>query len=175
MSINLFSSGQAENAHYLVGEWFDAYHSELYRYITRLTGDPETAHDLLQETFIRAMSALKRQEPPSIPLAWLYRIASNVTWTALKRANRWRWLPFNEEPATNSFEHNVVVAATVRQALARLKPQDAELLLLYEYVGLSCGDIAQLTGDEVGTVRVRLYRARERFRNVYQGEERHEV
>jgi RNA polymerase sigma factor (sigma-70 family) len=58
----------------------------------------------------------------------------------------------------------------VRQALARLKPRDAEALLLYEYAGLSCVEIAALNGDEPSTVRVRLHRARQQFRKWYEPE-----
>jgi len=105
--------------------------------------------------------------PPPNPAAWLYRIAANLAYDVLRRRRRLRWLPLSGTEHAPAFESNVALAESVRDCLARLRPNEAEALLLYEYVGLSCIEIAALSGEEATAVRMRLYRARTHFRKLY--------
>src|SRR5438105_978499 len=88
----------------LVAAWFEEYQAPLFRYLLRLVGDGEGAADLLQDTFLRALTALARQEPPRNPSAWLYRIATNLAYNVLRRRNRWRWLPLRGTEPAPAFE-----------------------------------------------------------------------
>jgi RNA polymerase sigma-70 factor, ECF subfamily len=154
----------------LVAHWFAEHQAPLFRYLARLLGDEERAADLLQDTFVRAFSALAAQAPPPNPAAWLYRIATNLAYDALRRRRRMRWLPLSGHERARSFEGDIATAQSVRDCLARLRPKDAETLLLYEYAGLTCVEIAALNGEEPPAVRMRVFRARERFRELYQKE-----
>ncbi len=160
------------NRYQLVSVWFEEYQAALFRYLLRLLNDQERAADLLQDTFMRALTALTTQAPPDNPSAWLYRIATNLAYDALRRRNRWRWFPLSEQESAPAFEGSVATAQCVRRCLARLKPREAEALLLYEYAGLSCVEIAALTGDDPPNVRVRIHRARQQFRKLYEKESR---
>lgn len=146
-------------------EWFNQYNLALFRYLVRLIGDEEQAADLLQETFARALVALHHHELPAYPYAWLCRIGGNLVIDLLRRKRRWRWLPF--QTVTPSHEHAVTTAQDVRDCLARLNRREAQLLVLVHCLGLSPREIADLLGDNVSTVRVRLHRARHRFRALY--------
>jgi RNA polymerase sigma-70 factor (ECF subfamily) len=146
-------------------EWFDAYNLALFRYLMRLIDDEEQAADLLQETFVRALVALQHQALPTHPYAWLCRIGANLVIDLLRRRRRWRWLPF--QASTPSHEHAVATAQDVRDCLGRLSRRESELLVMAHCVGLSPGDIAELLSENVSTVRVRLHRARHRFRDLY--------
>ena len=170
MALELATADDANAACHLIARWFADYQTPLFRYLTRLLDDEERAADLLQDTFARAFVALKPQSPPDNPNAWLYRIATNLAYDALRRQRRWRWLPLTNHHQTTSFESEVATAQSVRDCLARLRPREAEALLLYEYGGLTCVEIAALTGEEASAVRVRVSRARERFRQLYQKE-----
>lgn len=151
-----------------VSEWFTEYHTSLFRYLVRLLGDQEQAADIVQETFIRAMAALsKEDEPPRQPFAWLCRIGSNLAIDHLRRANRWRWLVKHWQSDTPSLEHDVATTDEVRRCLARLNSREAEVLVMTHYLGLSAAEISELTGDEVSAIRVRLHRARQHFRTLY--------
>jgi RNA polymerase sigma-70 factor (ECF subfamily) len=151
-----------------LGEWFEAYNHALFLYLVRLTGDEDLAADLLQETFARALGALERQEPPRHPYAWLCRIAGNLVIDHVRRQRPWRWLPF--PISTPPPDQQVTTAQTVRECLTRLKRWEAELLIMAHCVGLSPAEIAELLDDNVSTVRVRLHRARQRFRALYSKE-----
>ncbi len=142
----------------------------LFRHLIRLLGDQEQAADVLQETFIRALTALDTSAPPNNPLAWLSRIASNLAIDQLRRAKRWRWLVAHWHEPASSLECEVATTQAVRLCLARLKPKEAEVLVMTHYTGLSALEIAQLTGDEVSAIRVRLHRARQHFRSLYEKE-----
>lgn len=151
----------------LVAIWFEEYHTRLFHYLLRLLGDTESAADALQDTFLRALIALDKQEPPSNPSAWLYRIATNTAYSSLRRRNRFRWLPFHDSEQTSDFEGDLAQSQIVQRCLAKLRPADAEVLLLHEHVGLTSYEIAALTGEKATTIRVRLSRACKRFSEIY--------
>ncbi len=151
-----------------LAEWFDQYNLAIFRYLVRLVGDEEQAADLLQETFARAIVALRSQDLPNYPYAWLCRIGGNLVIDMLRRKRRWRWLPF--QTSTPSHEHAVATAQDVRDCLVQLNQREAELLVMAHCVGLTPNEIAELLSENVSTVRVRLHRARHRFRNLYNRE-----
>ena len=154
----------------LLALWFADYKAPLFRYLVRLVGDQERAADLLQETFLRAHAALARGPTPANPSSWLYRIATNLAYDALRRRRRLRWIPLQQEYQAPSFEGDVATAELVRRCLARLRPKEAEALLLHEYSGLTYAEIAALAGEEPAAVRVRVYRACKRFCEFYEEE-----
>lgn len=150
--------------HQRLTQWFNEYHPALFRSVFRMVGDPELAEDLVQDTFIRALKALEQQPLPTYPYAWLSRIATNLVIDHVRR-RPWRWLPFKLHAP--SPEHEVTTAHMVRQCLAHLAPAEAELLIMAHGTGLSTGEIAALLNENISTVRVRLHRARHRFRALY--------
>ncbi|NTW02319.1 MAG: RNA polymerase sigma factor [Oscillochloris sp.] len=162
--------GDAEPPGQLVAEWFACYHNGIYRYLTRLLGDGERAADVLQETFERALVTLKHHPPPENESAWLYRVATNLAYDTLRRQRRFRWLPLRGQERAPAFEDASDEAQTVRCCLAALRPHEAESLLLYAYVGLSCVEIGILLDATPATIRVRIHRARQRFRALYDRE-----
>jgi len=170
MVIDPASVAAAEPKQQLITQWFTDHHSMLFRYLIRLLGDQEQAADVLQETFVRALKALDPADPPDNSFAWLTRIASNLAIDHMRRVKRWRWLAANLAEPNYSLETSVATTQAVRLCLARLKPKEAEVLVMTHYTGLSALEIAQLTGDEVSAIRVRLHRARQHFRNLYEKE-----
>lgn len=170
MVVNAVPPLSATDQRQLVATWFEAYQAPLYRYLLRLVGDSDSAADLLQDTFIRALTALGKHDPPDNPSAWLYRVATNLAYNALRRRRRLRWLPFQGTEQAPAFEAGVADAQIVRQCLARLRPKEAESLLLHQYAGLTSAEIALLSGENASTIRVRLSRACARFSALYEKE-----
>lgn len=152
----------------LITDWFERYSNGLYRYLTRLIGDEERAADLLQETFERALVSVRHRTQPENESAWLYRVATNLAYDALRRRRRLRWLPLLDTHPTPAFEDASGEVQAVRDCLAALRPREAEALLLYEYVGLSCVEIGELLDELPTTIRVRIHRARQSFRTNYE-------
>jgi len=168
--VNVASSDAADDHRQLVAAWFEAYQTPLFRYLLRLIGDEQHAADLLQDTFLQALGALSRQAPPINPFAWLYRIATNIAYNALRRRKRWHWLALSGHERAPGFESAIATAQIVRRCLSRLRPSEAEALLLYEWAGLTCVEIAVLTGEQASAIRMRICRARARFCKYYERE-----
>ena len=152
-----------------LAEWFEHYHLALFRYLVRLIGDEEQASDMVQETFARALVALRTQAVPTYPYAWLCRIGGNLVIDMLRRKRRWRWLPF--QASTPSLDQAIATAHAVRDCLIRLNRREAEVLILAHCVGLSPSEIAAMLEENVSTVRVHLHRARQHFRDLYDKED----
>ncbi len=159
-------------------EIFRRYYARIYNYVYRLLGDADEAQDVTQESFLKAYRALSRSssqgDSPTNVLAWLYRIASNTSLDVLRRRQRIRWEPLEGLLAIlrgggRSPEEEVIYAdklAAVERVLAELPPRYRMMLLLREREGFSYREIAAITGDSLDTVKVTLYRARERAREI---------
>jgi len=142
-------------------ELVNRYHSPLYKFLCRYTGDPALADDLAQEMFTRLLTY--RGEPPTRFKSWAYTIASNLARDHFKSA-RYRYerpTDFNDdgEILLDDFnfapdEHSEVIAA-----LARLSPEHREVLILRFYHDLKLEEIAEVTSTPLGTVKSRLFHA----------------
>jgi RNA polymerase sigma-70 factor (ECF subfamily) len=158
----------------LVVVLFEQYHTAVFAYLVRLLDDREWAHDLTQETFLRLFRARNRLPKVENHRAWVYRIATNLAFNALKRHRRFAWLPWRGTDVahlsvpdpTEEFDRSL----TVERALAQLPPAYRAPLLLYSHYGFSVGEVAQALNISKGAVKTRLYRARKMFRQVYDGE-----
>jgi RNA polymerase sigma factor (sigma-70 family) len=151
---------------------FEAHFPRLYRYLDRLSGEPELASDLAQEAFVRLY---RRGALPDAPEAWLISVAMNLLRNVKSsRSRRARLLtvarsegvladpPPSPEQATVAEESR----QRVRAAIDRLPEREARLLLL-RAEGYSYRDMAvalQLNEASVGTL---LARARRAFRDCY--------
>jgi len=157
----------------LVGRLFEQYYQDLWAYLYRLVDDREWAADLVQEAYLRLFEARGRLQGVQNQRAWVYRIATNVAFDALKRRRRFTWLPWSKlSPAQRSQADGaeaVLEQTAIAAALGQLSPRDRAPLLLYSYYGFSTAEVAEALGLSQSAVKTRLYRARERFRKVYQG------
>ncbi len=157
---------------------FARYHGPIYRHILGLVGDPAQAEDLTQDTFLKAYKALPGVCEGAVG-AWLYRIATHTARDALRHRRCLTWLPFgpgDEERLPAPVGDLATCLATreaVRHALARLTPAQRACLLLRARDGLSIDEIAHALRLSTGTVKMTLYRAKERFRAAYTDPETH--
>jgi len=81
---------------------YDEYKTPIYNYVYHLVGDREQADDLTQDTFLKAFRALPKMDANLKLSAWLYRIATNTAYDALRRRKLIAWLPWQDldhEPA----------------------------------------------------------------------------
>lgn len=149
-------------------EIFERYQHRIVNYIYGLVHDRELANDLAQESFLKAYKALPRMDDELRLAPWLYRIAGNTAFSALRRRRLIRWLPLlNDGIMTGDMDREVAEAEAVHRALATLPPKYAAPLLLHSHEGLSCNEIAVILDISPGAVKTRLFRAREAFRVAY--------
>jgi RNA polymerase sigma-70 factor (ECF subfamily) len=143
----------------------------LLAYLARLVDDREAAEDLCQETFLKALRSWARHDPAASPVAWLYRIATNTAYDHMRRRRRAIVTPLLESDmlAGEVLGAKLDEGVGVRRALARLPARYRVPLLLHTCAGHSLQEIADALGCSHAAVKMRLVRARERFRQVYQG------
>jgi RNA polymerase sigma-70 factor (ECF subfamily) len=151
------------------------YQRRIARHVARYVKLASDVEDVVQETFIRAYRGLGAFRGQSTFYSWLYRIATNAALTHLQRAPREVLLGDDApEERTDAFEPGISdaeqpervlmakqIAQAVQQALAKLKPELAEALMLYEVENKPYAEIAEMLGIPIGTVRTRIFRARE--------------
>lgn len=151
----------------------DRYQAPLISFLYGMVGQREQAEDLAQDTLIKAYEAMERRhEGQQFTAGWLFRIARNTAIDAMRRKRLISWLPFGVEheqllPTRGDFAGQLADRELVRQALSQMPPRYRECLLLRTVVGMSNIDIAQALGLSARNVNTLLFRARERFRDIY--------
>jgi RNA polymerase sigma-70 factor (ECF subfamily) len=155
----------------MIEQLYHDHHRSLLRYLYRLVSDPETAEDLAQETFIKAMRAWSGLENADVARNWLYRIATNTAYDHLRRCRRIAITPLTDEHETSMYapalETQLDDAEPVWAALKHLPEEYRVPLLLQLGAGYTLNDIAAALGCNINTVKSRVHRARIRFREVY--------
>jgi RNA polymerase sigma-70 factor (ECF subfamily) len=127
-------------------------------------GDPASADDLTQETYLRAFGSLHRFEHRSSVRTWLLVIARRVCADAV-RARRRRPLTLVgdehlEALAGSDGADRVAEGVTVTDLLSRLDADRREAFVLTQLIGLPYAEAAEVAGCPVGTIRSRVARAR---------------
>ena len=148
----------------------------IYRHLLNLTGSREEALELAQEVFIKAWQALPTWQPDAQFHTWLYRIASNAALDVLRRRKVVRFVPLDDDYDAPADQPGPEAQLQARQglrrldaALARLLPEQREIVLLREVEGLSYDELATTLGIDQGTVKSRLSRARVALAALYDG------
>jgi RNA polymerase sigma-70 factor (ECF subfamily) len=119
------------------------------------------------------MRGWEQRDPEASVSSWLYRIATNTAYDHLRRRRRIRFTPLLDndqfEPGHDeSMEQRVGEQQPVRQALSLLPENYRTPLVWHTCEGRSTQEIADALGCSNSAVKTRLFRARERFREVYQ-------
>jgi len=153
------------------------YQRKILRLLSRFIRDPAEVEDVAQEAFIKAYRALPQFRGDSAFYTWLYRIAINTAKNHLSASGRRPSSPSeyeNEDGETFDETDNLSdintpesmmatreIAETVNLAIEALPEELRTAIVLREIEGMSYEDIAQSMGCPIGTVRSRIFRARE--------------
>ena len=157
------------------------YQRRIERLIGRMVRDVDLVEDIAQETFIRAYRALAQFRGDAQFYTWLYRIAVNTAKKALMDLKRDPLVSesalrggSDEEDETSAVENELTssetpetilaakeIAATVNSAMEALPEELRLAVTLREIEGLSYEEIAEVMNCPIGTVRSRIFRARE--------------
>lgn len=135
--------------------------------VRRLARTNEEAEDACQHAYLalyRYWSAGTLREPPA---HLLYRAARRAAIDALRR--RRRGISLFERLPKSGTPHDDV-SGPLSRALAKLRPEDATLVMLQGAAGLTYEELAQIDGKSVASVRSRLFRARQQLARLYEEE-----
>ena len=147
----------------------------VWAYLSRMTGDSQRADDLLQETYYRFLRARKGKgyDSETHRRNALYRIATNLVRDVQRRDRRRpASVPISERSDREDTRESADVAeragtrSDVSRALACLKPRDRQLLWLAYAQGMSHQEIAEGLGLKTSSIKLLLWRARQRLMGV---------
>jgi RNA polymerase sigma-70 factor (ECF subfamily) len=169
-------SGQDDSFEELVRR----YQRPIVGYVFRLIGDYDSALDVTQEVFIKVYNSLDRYRSDYKFSTWLYRIAHNAAVDHLRRnsispqsietesADGTYQIQFESPvPSPEKDRERSEWRAEIKAVIGLLPPAYRELILLRHSQDLSYDEIAGVTGLPLGTVKNRLFRAREMMRDIF--------
>jgi RNA polymerase sigma-70 factor (ECF subfamily) len=136
-------------------------------------GSAELAEDVTHDCFLSLIKKPENFDASRAPLrTYLYAAARNQAMKRFRISGREAALDeLGEEPGVPVRQHPLrqllddELSEKVREAVASLPPLQREALVLFEFEGLALNEIADVAGVDVGAVKARLHRARERLRN----------
>lgn len=151
-----------------MNEMVSRHYACLYRFLFGLSRRAEDAEDLAQQTFIRALTGIERYDGRAPMRHWVLGIA-------YREFCKWRrrrlWLPLlSDRPSPGDAYADLIDAHALLEALSRLSNDARSVFLLHHVEELSIPDIAVALGLPEGTVKSRLFHARQRLRTLL-GEE----
>jgi RNA polymerase sigma-70 factor, ECF subfamily len=170
---------QGEQAAFVI--LYDGLEQKLRAFLTRLTGAPVVADDLLQETFMRIHRARGSFDAGAAVVPWAYAIARNAWLDHVRSAKVRGETPRpkgNDEsgpggeaatgPDADSEQLAIArqTAALVESVLGRLAPAQREAFVLLRYEGMSVDDAAAVLGSTPTAVKLRAFRAYEALREA---------
>ena len=151
-------------------ELYDAHVGRVHRLAFRLTGDPQLAEEVVQDTFVKAIAGLGTFRGDSAIGTWLHRITVTVSLNAIRGARRHsgRETPIEDAEADIPYDDGERIDPIVRERLHRaieaLPEMHRTTLVMHDFEGYSHVEIAEVLGIPVGTCKSRLFIARARLR-----------
>jgi len=155
------------------------YQERLYGTIYHMTSNHEDAHDLAQETFIKAHKALANFKGDSSFFTWIYRIAVNKTINFLKSRKNKIHLSLNDLDFNAEHDPDVVALVSentprrevnlaelqekLNEAMQKLSDVQRLVVTLHDVQGMSHEEISKIMDCNTGTVRSRLFYARQQL------------
>lgn len=144
------------------------YQAQVFRFLCRLVADRSLAEDLTQETFLRVHQRMATFGFRSKFSTWVFQVARNVGIDELRRrARRTRLLRLVPAPV----EAGPELRAELEAALWSLSVKLREALLVVEVLGFTYREAAEMLSVPEGTVKSRVFQARERLAGWLAGEE----
>ncbi|MCU1326957.1 MAG: transcriptional regulator, Fis family [Bryobacterales bacterium] len=164
------SNGRTGNTHQMdesiVRQAFEEHKDAVYAFAWRMTNCTAAADDLTQDCFVELFRQSNSFNPARGNLRnYLLGVTRNLALKRWRKENR--FLAFDDDFAhAAALDGLADTALAVAAAIQSLSPLQREVIILFEYEGLTLQEIAAITEGETGTVKSRLYRARENLRRA---------
>ena len=160
--------GEREAFDALISRW----HEPIWRYLRRLSISDDAAADLSQDTWVRVLRGIATLRDPSSLRPWMFGIARRVAMDRLRRQYVWVDDPDTtiEDIAAPDMDASIESElAELESRLEQLPLREREALALFYLRELTIDEIAGLLSVPAGTVKSRLFRARQMLRTQYSG------
>jgi RNA polymerase sigma factor (sigma-70 family) len=163
-------------------ELIQRYQQRIYATVYHMTSNHEDANDLAQDSFIKAFQAIKSFKGGSSFYTWLYRIAVNKTINFLKQRKNRVHMSLNDLDFNTENNPDLValisdktprrdaglkeLSEKLNTALLKLSEPHRLVMVLHDVQGLSHEEVAEVTNSNIGTVRSRLFYARQQMQSL---------
>ena len=147
----------------------------LWSYLSRVSGNPTLADDLLQESYCRFLTSVRKDMSEEHQRNYLFRIATNLLRDHWRR-QKGEPVPVAEPermfeiPTDQRTAERVQLRRDVGRALDRLKPRERAMLWLAYVMGSSHKEIAEVLGLRAPSIRLLLFRARHKLVDILRGQ-----
>ena len=148
-------------------ELFDVYQPRLKYFVRRLDGGGGKTDDILQDVWLSVYKRIHKLKDVRSFGVWVYRIARNKVYDGFRRKERFVRLPEDDEFPVSGGDEPVFDADDAEKlhiSLAKLKPHHREVLTLCFIEQMPYQSIADIVGCSIGTVRSRIYYAKQSLR-----------
>jgi RNA polymerase sigma-70 factor (ECF subfamily) len=153
---------------------YERHRDAIFRFSYRLSGSVEGAEDITHDCFLSLIrkpgnfqaerASLRTYLFSAARNLWLKSLRSRGRESAMDEFDETQFISLDREPLGRLLDDEL--AEKVREAIVGLPSPQREALVLFEYEGLALSEIASIIGTDTGAVKSRLFRARERLRNV---------
>lgn len=130
---------------------------KFYRYAFTYVHNRETAMDMVQSSFLKAMEQLHTLRNPAAMKTWFYRILTNECLQALKKAKREDLMDSDDIHEEVYFEKGFEPDIALYEAVRTLAPETQTIIYLHFYEGYTLKEVSKITGVNLSTVKSRLY------------------
>jgi len=144
---------------------FNLWQKKLWQYVFRLTSDVHASWDITQQSWLEILKGLRKLDNPVSFKAWIYRIATNrvIDWFKNEKKNRHISLESIEVDSNQKDDDS-----RVKELVQRLKSESRVVLNLYYFEKLSVAEIGIALNIPQGTVKSRLFTAREELKQLWE-------
>jgi RNA polymerase sigma-70 factor (ECF subfamily) len=149
------------------GELVRVWHRPVWEYVRRMLGKPQLADDVSQEVWLAVVRGLPRLRDPERFAAWLFTVARRSVVNHLRDRYSEQPGPLTPEPGDPA--DAVIERLDLTRWLEEVPLVEREVLVLFHLEDLSLEECAQVLGVPVGTVKSRLFRARQLLRVAAEG------
>lgn len=143
----------------------------MFRFARRMLGNDEDAGDAAQETLVKILRSLEQYDPNRSFATWVFGIARNTCIDEHRRRRRTSWDEPGDvaDPAPGPLQEasRAERAEHLLAAMERMSPMYREVLVLYHFEHLKYVEIAEVLDLPIGTVMNRIFRARQKLRDLY--------
>jgi RNA polymerase sigma-70 factor (ECF subfamily) len=146
---------------------FEDHHKAVYRFVYRLVGRVDLAEDITQDCFMATLREPQRYDADRGDVkAYLFSIARNLAFKRYRDSHS--DVQVEEDRAVSIVDRRIdqELASVVAQTISQLPDLQREALILFEYEGFQLNEISRIVNADVGVVKSRLHRARERLKRA---------
>ena len=170
---SLFSRELQEMMTDCLDELYGITERTMYAFTISLTKDHQRALDLMQDTYVKIISAAHLYKPMGKPLAWMFTIAKNLHYTNVKKEKRSISIEPQEVSDDKRFSYitDMEDRVVLEGVLSLLSDEEREIVLLYAVSGMKHKEIAESLGLKLSTTLSKYHRALRKLREYLHGKE----